>query len=361
MNSNTTGPVSAIETLERITLGIVTIEYATGVILNLFTATVILKNPKLNSPANQLLLSLAFGDTLFGCNFIFTLGGLLSNIAGDDSANRIFCKFQQFLLMCGIFINFSSIVCIACERAYSLHFPLRSRLYITKGRVRIICMVYWITAIIWSLVDQSFSLQQADNENKLCWMGGIYVYKILNIITLVVFFSMSSLVFVLYISIGCLLYCRSHRSKGNNTNESNRNANYQKGKLQNVEINNIETLDKRVQKKESQGHGMKELHGHNMKGHGIKVSLERKTITVLVSCMLVYYILYLPAEVTLFLDLGVIWKHIAYIMLAGNSFINPCMYWRHPIFNEAYRKALGLKSRMVQQFSSTVSETVSST
>ncbi len=351
---NATGKVSDFDTmLERITLGIVTIEYATGVILNSFTVAVILKNPKLNTPGNQLLLSLAIGDTLFGCNFIFTLGGLLSNTAGDDSAYRICCKFQQFILMCGIFINFSSIVCIACERAYSLHLPLKSRLYVTKRRVRAVCIVYWSMAIIWSLVDQSFSLQKADKENKLCWMGGIYVYKILNIITLVVFFMMSSLVFVLYISIGCLLYRRSHRTKGHNTSETNQNAKPQTGTSQNGEIKNVGELEKRVTNKE--------LQGHSIKGHGIKVSLERKTITVLVSCMLVYYILYLPAEVTLFLDLGVIWKHIAYAMLAGNCFLNPCMYWRHPLLNEAYRKTLGLKSRTVQQFSSTVSETVSST
>ncbi len=327
---NSTGTISDFDTtLERITLAIVTIEYATGIILNSFTAAVILKNPKLNTPGNQLLLSLALGDTLFGCNFLFTLGGIVSNIVRDDSAYRICCKFQSFILMCGIFINFSSIVCIACERAFSLHFPLKSRLYVTKRRVRVICIVYWIMAIIWASIDQTLSLHQADNEVRLCWTGEMYADNILNVIAFVVFFTMSSLVFVLYMSIGCLLYRRSRRTKGHKTCKTNQNEKCQIDTSQNGE--NIGALKKRVK--------TKELHRH-----GIKSSLEGKTIRILVSCMLVYYILYLPAEVTLFLDLGAVLKHISYIMLAGNSLINPVFYWKHPMFNEAYRRALGLKS-----------------
>ncbi len=228
--------------------------------------------------------------------------------------------------MCGIFINFSK-HCMYCMWAsFSLHFPLKSRLYVTKRKVRVICIVYWIIAIIWALIDQRLSLLQTSNAVGLCWTGEMYTDNILNVIAFVVFFTMSLLVFV---------FACFRRSKGHHKNKTNQNEKCQIDTSQNGEIDNIDALDKhdkRVKKKELQG-------------HGIKTSLEGKTVRILVSCMLVYYILYLPAEVTLFLDLGAMLMHISYIMLAGNSLINPVFYWKHPMFNEAYRKTLQFVSK----------------
>ena len=220
------------------------------------------------------------------------------------------CKVTFSLSTVPVSVNCLTLMAIACERFYAIFYPLRSRMYITVRKMQLIGLLTWTPVLIGlPFIMYSLGTDREDNISNFKWScsqsDALNSQEEFFTVMVILFFLASSITFICYIAIGCLLCYRSRVGISSNTNPG--------------------------------------------------VLLEKRTCVVLCASMLSYYVLYLPVLITHNLDAGETQRFVAIIILHINFFVNPIIYTFHPGFNIAYRKMLGFSGTSVNNVRSACS------
>ncbi len=159
---------------------------------------------------------------------------------------------------------------------------------------------------------------------------------------------MSFIIFIIYISIGCLICKRNQGNDNQNIPAANRQQSTSTStstKLREIQCTNEE--GKKLSSSSPHGNSQSS-HGYNRSTSMMSTlsaqfwSLEAKNVRVLATCMFAYFLLYLPQILTTIFDVANVYKYIAVVLIVGNGMANPLIYWGHPNFNEAYRQILNV-------------------
>lgn len=115
---------------------------------NFLVILVVVKNARLRTTLNFLLVNMSVSDILFpvfslsGVTFVdLALGGELNKISG-----WFLCSFVSFALNVSAAVSVESLVVIAVHRCYAVMFPLRAKVG-EKTRIFAIIFVIWVVGI----------------------------------------------------------------------------------------------------------------------------------------------------------------------------------------------------------------------
>ena len=115
---------------------------------NFLVILVLIKNPKLRTTLNFLLLNMSISDILYpflsllGVTFVeLGLGGAVNKTSG-----WFLCNFAPFFLNVSATVSVQSLVVIAVHRCYAVTFPLRARLG-KKTHVFAVIFAVWVVAV----------------------------------------------------------------------------------------------------------------------------------------------------------------------------------------------------------------------
>ncbi len=190
-------------------------------------------------------------------------------------------------------------------------------------------------------LNLNIHLSGTRNKPFTCWFDTSYMKDLLNYYIIPMFFLMSFIIFVIYISIGCLICKRNQGNDNQNIPAANRQLSTSMSTA--TKLREIQCTSEEGKKLSSSS-----SHGYS-RGTSVMStlsaqfwSLEAKNVRVLATCMFAYFLLYLPQILTTIFEVANVYKYIAVVLIVANGMANPVIYWGHPNFNEAYRQILNV-------------------
>ncbi|XP_053428790.1 growth hormone secretagogue receptor type 1 [Nycticebus coucang] len=115
-----------------------------GIAGNLLTMLVVSRFRELRTTTNLYLSSMAFSDLLIFLCMPLDLVRLWQYRPWNFGA--LLCKLFQFVSESCTYATVLTITALSVERYFAICFPLRAKVVVTKGRVRVILLVIWAVA-----------------------------------------------------------------------------------------------------------------------------------------------------------------------------------------------------------------------
>ncbi|XP_060098697.1 growth hormone secretagogue receptor type 1 [Heteronotia binoei] len=135
--------------------------FVVGILGNLMTMLVVSKFQDMRTTTNLYLSSMAFSDLLiFLCLplDLFRLWQYRPWNFGD-----LLCKLFQFVSECCTYSTILNITALSVERYFAVCFPLRAKVVITKGKVKLVILVLWVVSFV--SAGPIFVLVGVEHEN----------------------------------------------------------------------------------------------------------------------------------------------------------------------------------------------------
>ncbi|XP_053166095.1 growth hormone secretagogue receptor type 1 [Hemicordylus capensis] len=135
--------------------------FVVGILGNLMTMLVVSRFHDMRTTTNLYLSSMAFSDLLiFLCMplDLFRLWQYRPWNFGD-----LLCKLFQFVSECCTYSTILNITALSVERYFAVCFPLRAKVVITKGKVRLVILVLWAVSFV--SAGPIFVLVGVEHEN----------------------------------------------------------------------------------------------------------------------------------------------------------------------------------------------------
>ncbi|XP_006001059.1 growth hormone secretagogue receptor type 1 [Latimeria chalumnae] len=132
-----------------------------GIAGNLMTVLVVSKFKEMRTTTNLYLSSMAFSDLLiFLCMplDLFRIWQYRPWNFGD-----LLCKLFQFVSESCTYSTILSITALSVERYFAICFPLKAKVIITKGRVKLVILLLWVVAFV--SAGPIFVLVGVEHEN----------------------------------------------------------------------------------------------------------------------------------------------------------------------------------------------------
>ncbi|KAJ6660952.1 hypothetical protein lerEdw1_016972 [Lerista edwardsae] len=135
--------------------------FVVGILGNMMTMLVVSKFQSMRTTTNLYLSSMAFSDLLiFLCMplDLFRLWQYRPWNFGD-----LLCKLFQFVSESCTYATILNITALSVERYFAVCFPLRAKVVITKGKVRLVILVLWVVSFV--SAGPIFVLVGVEHEN----------------------------------------------------------------------------------------------------------------------------------------------------------------------------------------------------
>ncbi|ELW60918.1 growth hormone secretagogue receptor type 1 [Tupaia chinensis] len=135
--------------------------FAVGVAGNLLTMLVVSRFRELRTTTNLYLSSMAFSDLLIFLCLPLDLVRLWQYRPWNFG--DLLCKLFQFVSESCTYATVLSITALSVERYFAICFPLRAKVVVTKGRVKLVILVIW--ALAFCSAGPIFVLVGVEHEN----------------------------------------------------------------------------------------------------------------------------------------------------------------------------------------------------
>ncbi|XP_072011534.1 neuromedin-U receptor 2-like [Engystomops pustulosus] len=188
--------------------------FLTGVAGNLLTCTVIAKHPKMRTPTNLYLFSLAISDLL-----VLVFGMPLETYEMWQNYPFPFgeggCFFKTFLFETVCFASILNVTALSVERYLAVVHPLKTKHVMTNAHARRVITIVWCIALLCAIPNTCLHgiyyiylpSQERLEESATCTMlKPKWVYNlVIQLTTIFFYFVPVSVITILYMLIGCRL------------------------------------------------------------------------------------------------------------------------------------------------------------
>lgn len=203
----TDGREMKITVVTFVYFGVRLLESFLAISSNVITAVVILKNKRLRTNTNFILLSLALGDFLSGLDTPFYI---VSELYRSTTIGKNVCLLAGFIDLVGGFGNTFSVACIALDRYLAVVYPVYYYRLARKNDIGRMIVLVWI--YILGFITLLFLFGQEQEKYPICFFKGnlsVWAHD-LGIYGHVVILSL--ITYILYFKVWILLVRRFDRS-----------------------------------------------------------------------------------------------------------------------------------------------------
>lgn len=189
----------------------------TGIIGNLLVILVFVKNKRMRSTTNELLVGLSVADLLTS-TLLIPVPTIVNGLP-QDWRGEFYCKvvYSYELMWISITVSVFTLTMVSVERYLAISFPLRYRLVFSKSRPKIVLASVWAVAIGFNLYS-FFIWFNVDGQCALIWPNaqfqvfiGISLFTLKFLLPVLIMFVTSGLT---------IIKLRQHASELLSRNES---------------------------------------------------------------------------------------------------------------------------------------------